>query len=48
MPRKPTTAAEPAIAHNSISAMDRDKLRSLVDPIESLEGERAAEDIRGI
>ena len=39
MPRKPTTTtAEPTIGHNSL---DRDKLRGIVERIESIEAERA-------
>jgi hypothetical protein len=37
----PTAAAEPSIGHNSINAVDRDRLRDIVDQIESIEAERA-------
>jgi uncharacterized protein (UPF0335 family) len=48
MTRKPTHAI-PAAGHNS-GALDRDRLRSLVDRISALEDEKIglAEDIRGL
>jgi uncharacterized protein (UPF0335 family) len=44
------TAAPPIGDNSSLNAADRDKLKSLVDRIEAMEGEKAglAEDIRGI
>jgi uncharacterized protein (UPF0335 family) len=50
-PMPPKTKPKAAIGHNStLSAADRDKLKSLVDRIEAIEEERAglAEDVQGL
>jgi hypothetical protein len=39
-PKKPTTAAEPTIGHNSVNSLDRDRLRSIIESIVMRENSR--------